>query len=98
MATSAEPEPTRRAYRVRGRVQGVGYRWWTRKTAAALGLRGTVRNLSDGSVAVEASGNVAALGELEAELGRGPSTASVDAVEREEPGRDNLPAGFEIIR
>ena len=98
MATRGEEEPTRRAYRVRGRVQGVGFRWWTRKTAGALGLRGTVRNLADGSVAVEASGNVAALDELEAELGRGPSTASVDAVEREEPGLNKLPTGFEIIR
>ena len=39
-----------------GRVQGVGFRWWTRREATALGLRGTVRNLDDGSVEVHVAG------------------------------------------
>ena len=40
-----------RGYRVRGRVQGVGFRWWARGVAQDLGLGGTVKNLADGSVA-----------------------------------------------
>ncbi|MDQ1289580.1 MAG: acylphosphatase [Actinomycetota bacterium] len=45
---------------VRGRVQGVGFRWWTRCRALELGLRGTASNLSDGRVEVVAEGDRAA--------------------------------------
>ena len=41
---------------VRGRVQGVGFRWWTRDRAVRLGLVGWARNLSDGGVEVVAEG------------------------------------------
>ena len=41
---------------VRGRVQGVGFRWWTRAYAAELGLAGYARNTSDGRVEVVAEG------------------------------------------
>ncbi|MFC5995253.1 acylphosphatase [Pseudonocardia hispaniensis] len=41
---------------VHGRVQGVGFRWWTRSRALELGLVGRVENLSDGRVAVVAEG------------------------------------------
>jgi acylphosphatase len=41
---------------VRGRVQGVGFRWWTRARAAELGLRGVARNLVDGRVEIVAVG------------------------------------------
>lgn len=88
----------RRAYRIAGTVQGVGFRWWTRKTASALDLRGTVRNAADGSVEVEAAGEPGRLDRLEAELARGPGGARVREVRREEPGEEPLPAGFQIIR
>jgi acylphosphatase len=88
----------RRAFRVSGRVQGVGFRWWTRATAAELGLRGTVRNARDGTVEVDASGEAHRLDRLEARLHEGPPGARVEAVRCEEPGRDPLPAGFEIVR
>ncbi len=41
---------------VRGRVQGVGFRWWTRARALELGLAGWARNLDDGRVEVVAEG------------------------------------------
>ena len=88
----------RRAYRIVGRVQGVGFRWWTRQTATELGLRGTVRNARDGSVEVEAQGTAGALAAFEERLGRGPAAARVRSVEREPPGEPGLPEGFEIVR
>lgn len=41
---------------VQGRVQGVGFRWWTRTRALELGLRGSATNLADGRVRVVAEG------------------------------------------
>jgi acylphosphatase len=41
---------------VRGRVQGVGFRWWVRKSALALGLQGWAENLVDGRVKIVAEG------------------------------------------
>lgn len=88
----------RRAYRLDGRVQGVGFRWWTRKTAESLDLRGTVRNARDGSVRIEAEGDADALGRFESSLREGPPAARVESLERTEPGEEPLPAGFEVIR
>jgi len=67
--------------RVSGRVQGVGFRWWAVREARRLGLRGTVRNLADGSVEVRATGTVAAVEEFTAALFRGPPHARVCDVE-----------------
>ena len=88
----------RRAYRITGNVQGVGFRWWTRKTASALDLRGTVRNARDGSVEIEVEGPDEALEEFEQKLHHGPSSARVREVEEVETEQDSLPGGFEIIR
>ena len=88
----------RRAYRLTGRVQGVGFRWWTRKTATELGLAGSVRNARDGSVEIVAKGSTEALDELEHRLRDGPPPARVDDVERRDPGEQELPSDFEIIR
>jgi acylphosphatase len=57
---------------VKGRVQGVGFRWWTRARALELGLRGSATNLDDGRVQVVAEGPEPALRAL-VELLRGPS-------------------------
>jgi acylphosphatase len=67
---------------VRGRVQGVGFRWFVVRDASALGLTGWTRNEPDGSVRVVAEGPSAALDELESRLRRGPAAAEVTAVER----------------
>ena len=88
----------RRAYRITGHVQGVGFRWWTRKTASAIGLRGTVRNARDGSVEIEVAGPEEDLDTFEAKLRHGPSSARVRDVAEEAPEKDSLPEGFEIIR
>jgi acylphosphatase len=66
---------------VRGKVQGVGFRWFVRERARALGLTGWVRNRDDGSVEVLALGEEASLGQLRSLLGMGPSGARVSAVE-----------------
>ena len=70
-----------RGYVVRGRVQGVGFRWFTQRAGGALGLGGQVRNLTDGSVEVHARGAASALAELEAALRKGPPGSRVDEVE-----------------
>jgi acylphosphatase len=72
--------PTRR-YVVRGRVQGVGYRYFALRAAEELGVAGFARNLPDGSVEVVAEAGEGVLGEFEARLRSGPSFASVSEVE-----------------
>ena len=89
---------TGRGYRVRGRVQGVGFRWWTKREAAELGVAGSVRNERDGSVRVEAWGVDAVLAELERRLWHGPPGARVDAVEVLPPLSGARPDGFTIER
>ena len=65
---------------VDGWVQGVGYRYFVVNTALALGLRGYVRNLSDGSVEVLAQGTRSTLERLLTMLQRGPSAAEVNEI------------------
>ena len=67
---------------VRVRVQGVGYRWSTVRTAQPLGLRGWVQNLPDGSVEILAEGPTDALDALERWAKDGPTHARVSGVER----------------
>ena len=71
-----------RGYRVTGRVQGVGFRWWTRRTATDLGLSGSVCNRPDGSVEVAVKGEVELLDQLERALLMGPPGAAVDHLDR----------------
>ncbi len=77
----SKEEDGRRGFRVRGRVQGVGFRWWTRRTAQGLGVRGLVRNMPDGSVEVHAVGPADALARLEEALRRGPPAARVERID-----------------
>jgi acylphosphatase len=91
--------PTLRAV-VRGRVQGVGFRWFVREHARGLGVKGWVRNHADGSVEVAAEGDAASLDRLRECLARGPTGARVAAVDdlpRPANG-DELPFPFAIIR
>jgi acylphosphatase len=70
-----------RGFRLKGRVQGVGFRWWTRKTAQELGVVGTVRNLPDGSVEVMARAEEPVMDHFADKLRQGPSVARVTEVE-----------------
>jgi acylphosphatase len=78
---ASERSETRRGFRVSGRVQGVGFRWWTRRRAQELGLGGSVRNMPDGSVEVHAVGPEDVLAVLEAALRSGPPASRVERVE-----------------
>ena len=88
----------RRRFRVSGRVQGVGFRYWTLRTATGLGLRGTVRNATDGTVEVEAAGLASALDRLRDALLEGPGHAHVHRVSDEPAGSHPLPGEFTISR
>jgi acylphosphatase len=72
---------TARTWLVRGRVQGVGYRYFAQRAAADLGLTGHVRNLDDGRVEVYAVGQPAQLDELAGLLHRGPRWSEVTGVD-----------------
>ncbi|HEX4038970.1 MAG TPA: acylphosphatase [Acidobacteriaceae bacterium] len=67
-------------YLVKGRVQGVGFRWFVHREAAALDLNGWVRNTEDGHVEVLASGDPQVLAELAQTLHKGSRGSRVDAV------------------
>ncbi len=67
---------------VSGRVQGVGYRWFTVRTAEELSVRGWVRNTADGKVEVLAVGDVEKLEAFERRLWKGPSLSHVDNVDK----------------
>lgn len=88
----------RRGLRITGRVQGVGFRWFTRKTAGSLGLSGSVRNRPDGSVEVHAEGTGEALERFEEWLRRGPPGARVDGIGRVESSMPIPDGDFVISR
>jgi acylphosphatase len=67
-------------YLVRGRVQGVGYRYFAQDVAERLGVTGFVRNLRSGEVEVHAEGDEATLKVFRQELERGPRMAQVTEV------------------
>ena len=94
--SNSESEWYQRGFRVHGRVQGVGFRWWTRRRVADLGLRGTVRNRLDGTVEVHAAGEFETLEMFAAELEVGPVSARFEGVDGLRSD-GSLPSQFEII-
>lgn len=84
---------------VRGRVQGVGFRWFVRERARSLGVSGWVRNDADGSVEVYAVGSPVELEKFRRMLEQGPPAADVDVVEdeQEEPSAPAL-TPFGVLR
>ena len=77
------PQPARLHAIVHGRVQGVGFRFFTMQSAWALELTGWVRNRFDGTVEVIAEGNRPKLEILLDEIKKGPTSASVNSVDAE---------------
>jgi len=65
---------------VKGRVQGVGFRWFVRERAEALGLAGWVRNREDGAVEAEVEGERRAVEDFIASLRRDHPVARVDSI------------------
>jgi acylphosphatase len=79
--SSTENTTQARRFLVRGRVQGVGFRWFVEREAHILGIAGWVRNNHDGSVEVLAQGTRDQISGLHGRLREGPRAARVDAVE-----------------
>jgi acylphosphatase len=89
-----------RHFFVTGRVQGVFFRQSARDEAERRGIRGSARNLPDGSVEIWAQGNAAAVDALHQWLKRGPARARVDAVRESqagEAGERQIPEGFAVF-
>ena len=69
-----------RHFLVRGRVQGVGFRWFVQREASELSLSGWVRNTEEGEVELVVSGDAEGLEELRRSLEKGPRGSRVDQV------------------
>jgi acylphosphatase len=80
MIPTEKPIEARRFF-VRGRVQGVGFRWFVEREAQILGIAGWVRNNHDGSVEIHAQGTRDQLSGLHGRLREGPRAARVDVVD-----------------
>jgi acylphosphatase len=80
-----------RRYVIGGRVQGVGFRYFTEAAAAREGILGWVRNMPDGRVEISAEGDAEALDRFERRLRHGPPHARVERVDVE----DMIPTGRE---
>lgn len=93
--TSTEKAIEAKRYLVRGRVQGVGFRWFVEREAHMLGIAGWVRNNRDGGVEILAQGTRDQLSGLHSRLREGPRAARVDAVEVSEA---NPVAGLSSFR
>ena len=80
---------------IRGRVQGVGYRYAMADTAQALGVTGWVRNRRDGTVEAFVQGELAIIDALLAWCHKGPPSARVDAIDATAAEADAMLDSFE---
>lgn len=85
-----------RRFRVSGRVQGVGFRFFAYETAQCEGVSGWVVNLADGRVDVLVEGDAEAVERVERQIRRGPRAARVEAVETHDEAPSGRYTGFEI--
>ncbi|MBI1740606.1 MAG: acylphosphatase [Candidatus Koribacter versatilis] len=84
MASTEKSAAQARRFLIRGRVQGVGFRWFVEREAHILAIAGWVRNNSDGTVEVLGQGTRDQLAGLRSRLREGPRAARVDDVEESE--------------
>jgi len=97
MPATSDLDVTALNARVTGTVQGVGFRWFTRETAAAHGVSGWVRNRFDGSVEAELHGPDRDVAAVLSALREGPPHAVVDRIATTPiPVPPRRPHGFEI--
>jgi acylphosphatase len=87
---------TARRYIISGRVQGVGFRWFTQAAAARENIHGWVRNLPDGRVEAGAEGEADAMERFERALRHGPPGARVDRLEIEHTVPGGRDTGFTV--
>ena len=92
-----EEEIVQRGYRIKGRVQGVFFRAWTRQVALEMGLGGTVMNCPDGSVEAHLIGPVSVVERMAARLWEGPPASRVEGVEGVESVKALHADLFEIL-
>ena len=85
-----------RRYIVSGRVQGVGFRYFTESAAARGGVDGWVRNLPDGRVEIRAEGEADAVDRFERQIRQGPPGARVDDVGVDDRTAAGQACGFTI--
>jgi acylphosphatase len=86
----------RRRYLIRGRVQGVGFRYFTQAVASREGLSGWVRNTPDGGVETAVEGKREALDRFERQIRHGPPGARVDRVDVSDEHAGDGDTGFTI--
>jgi acylphosphatase len=86
-----------RHYIVKGRVQGVGFRWLVHREAGARGLKGWVRHTDGGEVEIMVAGSEEKLAELRAVLEQGSRGSRVDAV-HERHMEDAMGEGLESFQ
>jgi len=85
-----------RRYVISGRVQGVGFRWFTVEAALREGLHGWVRNAADGRVEIRAEGDAESLERFERAISHGPPRGRVEHMDITDVGADGKDTGFTV--
>lgn len=85
-----------RHYVISGRVQGVGFRWFTQAAAVREGLQGWVGNRPDGRVEIAVEGDAEAVERFERHVRHGPPGARVDKVQVNDTTPGGGDSGFSI--
>jgi acylphosphatase len=85
-----------RRYLISGRVQGVGFRYFTEEAAAREGLHGWVRNLPDGRVEIDVEGEAEAVERFERHVRHGPPGARVSGVSVDDTVPQRRESGFSV--
>jgi acylphosphatase len=86
----------RKRAKVHGQVQGVGFRYFTERTASSLGVTGWVRNVPDGTVEIEAQADQDTLSRFFEKVRKGPSFSDVTDVEMDQLEAGGEESGFQI--